>query len=255
VISTECPSGSNRMSGNAKPSRKRRSRIVPERPASNNHHARASPGASFRGLHDSLVNYGENDPPMLLCNHEKIAVQIAHGYARATGLPMIAIVHDVVGLLHAPMGIYYACLDRAPVFLSPEFSYARWRSCADHCSCGRTDWNNSRRHRRRPMEKEHPELIARRLVDWADMRAGECGGRCRLRHRRAGACRNWLGEARSACRRGGSRDENLERWLLNFCFRSQSGQSERLQSTSAIAPKRNFWTHARAKCFRLRRRY
>ena len=76
-----------------------------------------NPGASFRGLHDSLVNYGENDPPMLLCNHEKIAVQIAHGYARATGLPMIAIVHDVVGLLHAPMGIYYAYLDRAPVFI------------------------------------------------------------------------------------------------------------------------------------------
>ena len=76
-----------------------------------------NPGASLRGLHDSLVNYGENDPPMLLCNHEKIAVQIAHGYARASGQPMIAIVHDVVGLLHAPMGIYYAYLDRAPVFI------------------------------------------------------------------------------------------------------------------------------------------
>ena len=76
-----------------------------------------NPGASFRGLHDSLVNYGEDDPPMLLCNHEKIAVQIAHGYARASGQPIIAIVHDVVGLLHAPMGIYYAYLDRAPVFI------------------------------------------------------------------------------------------------------------------------------------------
>ena len=76
-----------------------------------------NPGASFRGLHDSLVNYGENDPPLLLCTHEKIAVQIAHGYARAKGLPMIAIVHDVVGLLHAPMGIYYAYIDRAPVFI------------------------------------------------------------------------------------------------------------------------------------------
>ena len=54
---------------------------------------------------------------MMLCNHEKIAVQIAHGYARASGKPMIAIVHDVVGLLHAPMGIYYAYLDRAPVFI------------------------------------------------------------------------------------------------------------------------------------------
>jgi len=30
-----------------------------------------NPGASYRGLHDSLVNYGENDPPMLLCQHEK----------------------------------------------------------------------------------------------------------------------------------------------------------------------------------------
>src|SRR6266704_3113038 len=67
-----------------------------------------NPGASFRGLHDSLVNYGENQPPMLLCNHEKIAVQIAHGYAKASGRPMMAIVHDVVGLLHAPMGIHYA---------------------------------------------------------------------------------------------------------------------------------------------------
>jgi acetolactate synthase-1/2/3 large subunit len=76
-----------------------------------------NPGASYRGLHDSLVNYGENDPPILLCNHEKIAVQIAHGYARVLGKPMIAIVHDVVGLLHAPMGIYYAYLDRAPVFI------------------------------------------------------------------------------------------------------------------------------------------
>ncbi|HVO91644.1 MAG TPA: thiamine pyrophosphate-binding protein, partial [Terriglobales bacterium] len=76
-----------------------------------------NPGASYRGLHDSLVNYGENKPPMLLCNHEKIAVQIAHGYAKASGKPLIAIVHNVVGLLHAPMGIYYAYIDRCPVFI------------------------------------------------------------------------------------------------------------------------------------------
>ena len=76
-----------------------------------------NPGASYRGLHDSLVNHGENEPPMMLCTHEKIAVQIAHGYARVTGKPMIAIVHNLVGLLHAPMGIYYAYLDRAPVFI------------------------------------------------------------------------------------------------------------------------------------------
>jgi acetolactate synthase-1/2/3 large subunit len=76
-----------------------------------------NPGASYRGLHDSLVNHNGDDPPMLLCQHEKIAVQIAHGYAKASGKPMIAIVHDVVGLLHSVMGIYYAYIDRAPVFV------------------------------------------------------------------------------------------------------------------------------------------
>jgi len=76
-----------------------------------------NPGASYRGLHDSLVNYGENDPPIMLCNHEKLAVQIAHGYAKAIGKPMPAIVHNVVGLLHAPLAVYYAYIDRCPVFL------------------------------------------------------------------------------------------------------------------------------------------
>ena len=76
-----------------------------------------NPGASFRGLHNSLVNYGNNDPPMMLCNHEEIAVQIAHGYAKATGKPAAVILHDLVGLLHACMAIYYAYLDRVPIFI------------------------------------------------------------------------------------------------------------------------------------------
>jgi acetolactate synthase-1/2/3 large subunit len=76
-----------------------------------------NPGASFRGLHDSLVNYGSNRPPMLLCQHEETAVQIAHGYAKASGRPMIAILHNLVGLLHANLAIYYAYVDRAPVFI------------------------------------------------------------------------------------------------------------------------------------------
>jgi acetolactate synthase-1/2/3 large subunit len=76
-----------------------------------------NPGASFRGLHDSLVNYGGNEPPMMLCNHEEIAVQIAHGYAKATGKPAAVILHDLVGLLHACMAIYYAYMDRVPVFI------------------------------------------------------------------------------------------------------------------------------------------
>ena len=76
-----------------------------------------NPGASYRGLHDSLVNNNMNRPPMLVSPHEKIAVQVAHGYAKATGEPLCVIVHNVVGLLHAAMGVYYAYVDRAPVFV------------------------------------------------------------------------------------------------------------------------------------------
>src|SRR5438552_1674174 len=80
-------------------------------------HITLNPGASFRGLHDSLVNYGGNEPPTMLCQHEEIAVQIAHGYAKATGKPMAVILHDLVGLLHACMAIYYAYIDRVPIFI------------------------------------------------------------------------------------------------------------------------------------------
>ncbi len=54
---------------------------------------------------------------MMLCPHEEIAVQIAHGYAKATGQPMAVILHDLVGLLHACMAIYYAYIDRVPIFI------------------------------------------------------------------------------------------------------------------------------------------
>lgn len=76
-----------------------------------------NPGASFRGLHDSLINYGKDNPKMLVCQHEETAVQIAHGYAKATGKPMACILHDLVGLLHGQMAIYYAFTDRAPIFI------------------------------------------------------------------------------------------------------------------------------------------
>jgi len=80
-------------------------------------HAALNPGASYRGLHDSIVNYGQNRPTMMLCQHEETAVQIAHGYAKASGKPMVAILHNLVGLLHANMAIYSAYIDRAPVFI------------------------------------------------------------------------------------------------------------------------------------------
>jgi thiamine pyrophosphate-dependent acetolactate synthase large subunit-like protein len=74
-----------------------------------------NPGSSYRGLHDSLVNYGGNEPEMITCNHEKLAVGIAHGYTKAAREPMACILHDIVGLLQGTMGIYYAWIDRAPV--------------------------------------------------------------------------------------------------------------------------------------------
>ncbi len=81
-------------------------------------YAAMNPGATFRGLHDSIVNYGGNHTPQLiLCCHEEIAVAVAHGYGKAKGRPMAAIVHDLVGLLHATMAIYIAWLDRAPVLV------------------------------------------------------------------------------------------------------------------------------------------
>lgn len=76
-----------------------------------------NPGSSFRGLHDSLVNYGGNRPEIVECPHEKIAVGIAHGYARVTGRPMATVLHNVVGLLHGSMGIYQAFLDRVPMLV------------------------------------------------------------------------------------------------------------------------------------------
>jgi thiamine pyrophosphate-dependent acetolactate synthase large subunit-like protein len=76
------------------------------------------PGASFRGLHDSIVNYLGNDrPAMILCNHEEVAVAIAHGYAKLTGRAMAAAVHSSVGLMHATMTIFCAWADRMPVLV------------------------------------------------------------------------------------------------------------------------------------------
>lgn len=75
-----------------------------------------NPGASFRGLHDSLVNHlGNQRPSMMLCLHEEHAVAIAQGYAKVTGRAMAAAVHSNVGLFHATMAIFNAWCDRMPV--------------------------------------------------------------------------------------------------------------------------------------------
>jgi hypothetical protein len=74
-----------------------------------------NPGASYRGLHDSIVNFlGNETPQMLLCLHEESAVAIAHGYAKVTGKAMAAAVHSNVGLFHATMAMFNAWCDRFP---------------------------------------------------------------------------------------------------------------------------------------------
>lgn len=77
-----------------------------------------NPGASYRGLHDSLVNFlGNESPQLVLCLHEEHAVAIAHAYAKVTGEPMAVALHSNVGLMHGSMGIFDAWCDRAPVIV------------------------------------------------------------------------------------------------------------------------------------------
>ena len=77
-----------------------------------------NPGATYRAIHDSIVNYGGNTrPESILCCHEEIAVAVAHGYAKASGKPMVAFVHDIVGLQHASMAMYNAWCDRVPILV------------------------------------------------------------------------------------------------------------------------------------------
>jgi thiamine pyrophosphate-dependent acetolactate synthase large subunit-like protein len=76
------------------------------------------PGSSYRGLHDSLVNYlGNRDPKMMVCLHEEHAVAIAHGYAKVTEKPMAVAVHSGVGLMHASMAIYNIWCARLPAVI------------------------------------------------------------------------------------------------------------------------------------------
>lgn len=77
-----------------------------------------NPGASFRGLHDSIVNHlGNEKPQMMVVLHEEHAVAIAHGYTKVTGKPLIAILHSNVGLMHGSMAIFDAWVDRVPVIV------------------------------------------------------------------------------------------------------------------------------------------
>jgi len=76
------------------------------------------PGSSYRGLHDSIVNYlGNRAPQMVLTIHEETAIAIAHGYYKISDRMMASALHANIGLLRAPMSIYNAWCDRAPMLI------------------------------------------------------------------------------------------------------------------------------------------
>lgn len=76
-----------------------------------------NPGASFRGIEESVVNYRDNTPEVIETPHESLSVSIAHGYAKATGEPAVCALHDVVGTMHGTLSIFSAWCDRVPVLI------------------------------------------------------------------------------------------------------------------------------------------
>ncbi len=83
-------------------------------------YAAGNPGSSFEGLQESFINYGNPPnkmPEFITALHEESAVTMAHGYGKAEGKPMIALLHGTIGVQHAAMSIYQAYYDRTPVLM------------------------------------------------------------------------------------------------------------------------------------------
>ena len=114
----------------------------------------ANPGNSFRSLHESLINYGNNQKPeFITCCHEESSVAMGHGYAKIEGKPLLVCVHGTVGLQHASMAIYDAFCDRVPVYIIlGNFSDAAVRF-------GQVDWTHS---------AQDPAAMIRDYVKWDD---------------------------------------------------------------------------------------
>ena len=76
----------------------------------------SNPGASFLGIHESMVTYGGNEKPeFITCMHEESAAAMANGYYKAALKPAAIMCHGTVGLQHAAMNLYNAWCDRVPL--------------------------------------------------------------------------------------------------------------------------------------------
>jgi len=117
-------------------------------------YACSNPGNTFRSLHESLINYGNNqNPEFITCCHEESAVAMGHGYAKIEGKPLLVLVHGTVGLQHASMAIYDAFCDRVPVYvILGNFGDAAQRF-------GPVDWTHA---------AQDPVAMIRDFVKWDD---------------------------------------------------------------------------------------
>ena len=80
----------------------------------------ATPGNTFMGIHEAVINYGMLTQPKLrfiTTMHEEASVAMSHGYAKIEGKPMACMMHTAVGLQHGSMAIYNAYADRVPIFM------------------------------------------------------------------------------------------------------------------------------------------
>jgi thiamine pyrophosphate-dependent acetolactate synthase large subunit-like protein len=119
----------------------------------------ANPAASFEGLQESIINYGDTPnemPQFISALHEESSVDMAHGYAKSEGRPMAVLLHGTLGLMHSSMAIYQAFQYQTPVVLiagRDDTNFLRSQSADDIAGIVRsfTKWD------------AHPETLAEAL--------------------------------------------------------------------------------------------
>ena len=106
------------------------------------------PGSSFEGFQESCINYGAPpnvSPEWITALHEESSVTMGHGYAKATGKPMVAVLHGTIGIQHAAMSIYQAYHGRVPILMiaGRDIPFIAQHSAADMAGMVRsfTKWD------------------------------------------------------------------------------------------------------------------